>query len=102
MFGWFEENDELIIILELLDPFRSLRSFISDHKDGLDETLAREIMRQTVTASKYSIAHGFSHCSLKPSNVLIHTETKQIKLLGFTCSKLISAHKKADSIYCGE
>lgn len=102
MLEWFEENKELIIITELQDPCKTLEDFMSDHKDGVGEAMARDIMRQAVTVAEYSIAHGVSHCSLKLSNVLINIDSKQIKCIGFTWGKLVSARKKADSMYCGE
>ncbi|XP_057212875.1 serine/threonine-protein kinase pim-2-like [Triplophysa rosa] len=100
MLDWFEENNQLIIVMGLPNPCRSLESFMSDHKEGLNETLARDIMRQAVTAAEFSIARCVCHCSLTMSNVLIDTEKLQIKFIGFTCSKLISARKKPDDIYC--
>lgn len=102
MLNCFEEINKLIIVMELPNPCRSLESFMSDHKDGLNETLARDIMRQAVTAAKFSIALYVCHCSLRMNNVLIDPEKLLIKYIGFTCSKLISAPKKPYDIYCVE
>ncbi|MGL5117695.1 MAG: protein kinase domain-containing protein, partial [Plesiomonas shigelloides] len=68
----------------------------------VSETLARHFMRQVVIAAQHWLDHGVNHGDLSLKNVLINTETKQVKVIDFGCSQLISTINDLPSGYCGE
>ncbi|MGL5101475.1 MAG: protein kinase domain-containing protein [Plesiomonas sp.] len=52
-----------------------------DHQ--LDEKVARVLMRQAVQAAQHCIAHGVFHDFIDEENILINTNTLDIKLIDF-------------------
>lgn len=61
----------------------------------MDESLAKKVLLQLITALKHCGSHGVLHRDVKPENLLISTESHDIKLLDFGCGDLLkdSAYK---------
>lgn len=90
MFEYFEKGNQLYLILEYPQPSITMRAFINNHPFGIEEMLARSLMRQAATAAKFCIDHNVNHNDLATRNILINTEMMQIKLIDFGMAKLIS------------
>ncbi|XP_058231419.1 serine/threonine-protein kinase pim-1-like [Hemibagrus wyckioides] len=86
---WFEMSDCFILILEQPSPCIDLQKFLTGHKGRLSETLAHHIMRQVVQAARHCSDCGVLHCDIKPENILINTDTLQLKLIDFGCGDLL-------------
>lgn len=99
MLHWFEEENQQIIIMEYPQPCSTLYDFLSCR--CVSETLARDFMRQAVVAAKHWIDHGVHHGDLTLKNILVNTETLQIKFIDFGLGRLISASSLPLSGYCG-
>ncbi|KAK3552461.1 hypothetical protein QTP86_012180 [Hemibagrus guttatus] len=83
LFEWFEMSDCFILILERPSPCTDLRKFLKDHKGRLSEPLAQHIMRQVVQAVRHCSDCGVLHHDIKAENILINTDTLQLKLIDF-------------------
>ncbi|XP_058263255.1 serine/threonine-protein kinase pim-3-like [Hemibagrus wyckioides] len=66
----------------------------------LSEDVAREIMRQVVQAVGHCFAHGVFHGDLQSSNILVNTDTLEVKLIDFGCSDLVSDFGRMGYISC--
>ncbi|RXN05490.1 serine threonine- kinase pim-3-like protein [Labeo rohita] len=91
---WFDRRRRYIMILERPVPCQDLQSFCEEN-GSLDESLAKKVLLQLVTALKHCESRGVLHRDVKPENLLISTESHDIKLLDFGCGDLLkdSAYK---------
>nr|XP_021322741.1 uncharacterized protein LOC101884995 [Danio rerio] len=89
MIDWFEEPEKYILIMEYPDPCETLETFINGKGGSLGETVARGLFRQVVLAAKHCADQGIFHKDIKSDNILINTDTLQLKLIDFGCSELI-------------
>ncbi|KAK3553251.1 hypothetical protein QTP86_032798 [Hemibagrus guttatus] len=89
LFEWFEMSDCFILILERPSPCTDLRKFLKVHKGRLSEPLAQHIMRQVVQAARHCSDCGVLHRDIKAENILINTDTLQLKLIDFGCGDLL-------------
>ncbi|RXN09755.1 cytochrome b5 reductase 4 [Labeo rohita] len=87
MYEWFEQHYRYILIMEYPHPCETLLS-LTMRKGYLEEAVARGLMRQAVLAAKHCLDRGVFHCDIKPDNILVNTETMQLKLIDFGCGKL--------------
>ncbi|MGL5118000.1 MAG: protein kinase domain-containing protein [Plesiomonas shigelloides] len=101
IYDWYLE-DQLIMTMEYPRPCMTLHDFLKCHPSLLDETLARRLMTQAVTAAKYWIGHGVNHSDLSCHNILINTDMMQLKIIDFGNGMLISTTNDLLSGYCGE
>ncbi|RXN06505.1 serine threonine- kinase pim-2-like protein [Labeo rohita] len=90
MIEWFEEPDRYVIVMEYPHPCETLLAFCVRHGCRLDESVARGLMRQAVLAAKHCIERGVLHNDIKSDNMLVNTETLQLKLIDFGCSERIN------------
>ncbi len=88
MYEWFEQHYRYILILEYPHPCETLLSFTLSNGGYLEETVARGLMRQAVLAAKHCLDRGVFHRDIKSDNILVNTETLQLKLIDFGCGKL--------------
>ncbi|XP_052417175.1 serine/threonine-protein kinase pim-2-like [Carassius gibelio] len=88
MYEWFEQHHRYILILEYPHPCETLLSFTLSNGGYLEETVARGLMRQAVLAAKHCLDRGVFHRDIKSDNILVNTETLQLKLIDFGCGKL--------------
>lgn len=90
----FELPDCYMLILERMsNNSKDLFDFISDN-GPLRETLARQIFQQVVSTVSRIHAAGIIHRDIKDENILIDTQTKQVKIIDFG-----SGAKLHDEIY---
>ncbi|KAK2903437.1 hypothetical protein Q8A67_008150 [Cirrhinus molitorella] len=90
MIEWFDEPDRYVIVMEYPHPCETLLAFRMRHRSRLDESMARCLMRQAVLAAKHCIERGVLHNDIKTDNILVNTETLQLKLIDFSCSERIN------------
>ncbi|XP_060741724.1 serine/threonine-protein kinase pim-1-like [Tachysurus vachellii] len=89
LYEWFDMSDSYILVLERPSPCKDLHDFQNDHKGRLSEPLAKQIMRQLVQAARHCNDHGVLHRDIKAENILINTETLELKLIDFGCGYLL-------------
>ncbi|XP_026140962.1 serine/threonine-protein kinase pim-2-like [Carassius auratus] len=88
MYEWFEQHHRYILILEYPHPCETLLSFTLSNGGYLEETVARGLMHQAVLAAKHCLDRRVFHRDIKSDNILVNTETLQLKLIDFGCGKL--------------
>lgn len=86
---WFEMADYYILVLEQPSPCMDLHEFCKLHKGRLSEPLARQIMHQVVQAARHCCDCGVLHGDIKAENLLINTDTLDVKLKDFGCGDLL-------------
>ncbi|XP_016334825.1 serine/threonine-protein kinase pim-2-like, partial [Sinocyclocheilus anshuiensis] len=101
MLDWFEEAHHHILILEYPQPCMTLKSFLKLNRRHLDENQARRFMLQAVLAAKHCMDRGVAHNDIRVDNILINTDTLQLKLIDFGCGELIEGCDDADNQYRG-
>ncbi len=102
MLDWFEEAHCHILILEYPQPCMTLNSFLKLNRRRLDENQARRFMLQAVLAAKHCMDRGVAHNDIRVDNILINTDTLQLKLIDFGCGELIEGCDDEDNQYRGE
>ncbi|XP_067225198.1 serine/threonine-protein kinase pim-2-like [Chanodichthys erythropterus] len=85
---WFDCPTDYIMILERPVPCQDLQSFYEEN-GCLDESLAKKVLVQLITALKHCERRGVLHRDVKPQNLLISTASHDIKLLDFGCGDLL-------------
>ncbi|RXN36494.1 serine threonine- kinase pim-3-like protein [Labeo rohita] len=91
---WFDHRRRYTMILERPVPCQDLQSFCEEN-GYLDESLAKKVLLQLISALRHCESRGVLHRDVKPENLLISTESHDIKLLDFGCGDLLkdSAYK---------
>ncbi|XP_058618385.1 serine/threonine-protein kinase pim-2-like [Onychostoma macrolepis] len=97
MLDWFEEAHCHILILEYPQPCMTLNSFLKLNRRCLDENQARCFMLEAVLAAKHCMDRGVSHNDIRVDNILINTDTLQLKLIDFGCGELIEGCDDEDN-----
>ncbi|XP_067269169.1 serine/threonine-protein kinase pim-2-like [Pseudorasbora parva] len=87
LLDWYETPDEYILILERNKPCQDLLKFLANHGRKLEESTARVVMRQVVTAARICCERGVFHSDIKLDNLLINPDTLQVKLIDFGCGR---------------
>ncbi|XP_062842825.1 serine/threonine-protein kinase pim-1-like [Trichomycterus rosablanca] len=85
---WFDTPQQHILILERPVPCIDLLHLVTS-KDKLSMELARHIMWQVVLATRHCHDRGVLHRDIKLQNVLINTDTLEVKLIDFGCGDLL-------------
>ncbi|XP_055073588.2 uncharacterized protein [Misgurnus anguillicaudatus] len=101
MLDWFEERNQYIIILELPHPCMNLLEFVESNGGRLSEVQARPLMRQAVLAAIHCIDRGVYHGDLKLDNMLVNTDTMELKLIDFGLSNLANDCGRRGAPYRG-
>ncbi|KAI4905026.1 hypothetical protein NFI96_020186, partial [Prochilodus magdalenae] len=86
---WFDEPQRYILILERPDPCVDLESYLQDLEENMTEEKARTIMLQAVEAANQCSLRGVLHRDVKGENILINTDTSEVKLIDFGCGDLV-------------
>ncbi|XP_027026418.2 serine/threonine-protein kinase pim-1-like [Tachysurus fulvidraco] len=86
---WVVVQDYLVLILEKPSPCMDLLDFCELHGGKLPELLARDIMVQVVQVACHCCARGVFHNDIKLENILVNTETLQVKLIDFGAGDLL-------------
>ncbi|XP_062865055.1 serine/threonine-protein kinase pim-3-like isoform X1 [Trichomycterus rosablanca] len=85
---WFDTPERCILILERPVPCVDLYQLML--KTGrLRMQFARHVMRQVVLAVLHCRDRGVLHRDIKRQNVLLNTETLEVKLIDFGCGDLL-------------
>ncbi|KAI5093309.1 serine/threonine-protein kinase pim-3 isoform X3 [Silurus meridionalis] len=82
---WIDTPDQFYIILENPRPCMNLEKFAERQDGRLTEMQTRGIMLQVIRAARHCCARGVLHRDIKAQNILINTETLEIKLIDFGC-----------------
>uniref|UniRef100_A0A673K6H9 Serine/threonine-protein kinase n=1 Tax=Sinocyclocheilus rhinocerous TaxID=307959 RepID=A0A673K6H9_9TELE len=85
---WFDHPGHYVMILERLDPCQDLHR-LCEENGCLDESQAKKVLLQLIDALKHCESRGVFHRDVKPQNLLICTDTSEIKLLDFGCGHLL-------------
>ncbi|XP_057191397.1 serine/threonine-protein kinase pim-1-like [Triplophysa rosa] len=85
---WFEQPKHYVMIMERPDPCEDLLTY-SDRNEDIDEEMAKPVILQLVNALKHCESRGVMHRDVKPENVLICTDTGELKLLDFGCGDFL-------------
>ncbi|XP_067305983.1 uncharacterized protein [Pseudorasbora parva] len=99
LLDWYETHNEYILVLERPTPCQDMRQFLLKHGGRIEESSARAVMRQVVTAAKICCERGILHGDIKLENLLINENTLQVKLIDFGTSKRLK--KSAYSTFRG-
>ncbi|MCJ8739070.1 hypothetical protein PDJAM_G00043020 [Pangasius djambal] len=86
---WFDMFDCIILVLERPSPCMDLREFSKLQNGRLSEAQTRDIMLQVVQAAHHCCERGVLHRDIKAQNLLISTDTLQVKLIDFGCGDLL-------------
>jgi serine/threonine protein kinase len=82
LLDYYETQDSFLLVLERFDPCKDLFDLITEC-GALSETAVRDIFRQVVTTVKDMFAAGVVHRDIKDENILVNTETGQVKIIDF-------------------
>ncbi|KAA0723827.1 Serine/threonine-protein kinase pim-1 [Triplophysa tibetana] len=86
---WQEHPDHYIMVLERPSPCEGLNKFVASRGGKLDEKLAKRIMWQAYLAAKTCCEQGVFHRNITLENLLINTDTMDVKLIDFGCGELL-------------
>lgn len=86
---WFKMSNCYVLVLEWPSPCVDVHEFCKRHKGRLTEPLARQIMLQVVRAAQLCCDRGVFHGDIKAENLLIDTDTLDVKLKDFGCGDLL-------------
>ncbi|XP_062864478.1 serine/threonine-protein kinase pim-1-like [Trichomycterus rosablanca] len=85
---WFDTPERCILILERPVPCIDLYQLMLK-KGRLRMQFARHVMRHVVLAVLHCRDRGVLHRDIKRQNVLLNTETLEVKLIDFGCGDLL-------------
>ncbi|XP_048021601.1 aurora kinase-like [Megalobrama amblycephala] len=88
LLDWQDQPDQYIMVLERPSPCQDLWKF-RFHGGTISEDTARFIMKQATTAADMCCRRGVFHRDIKLENLLINTETLEVKLIDFGCGDLL-------------
>ncbi|XP_048854159.1 serine/threonine-protein kinase pim-1-like [Brienomyrus brachyistius] len=85
LMDWFSGPEDYIMILERPDPCQDLYEFCHSKGGYLSEDVARHVLVQVLQALRHCQDSGVFHRDLKAENLLIRTDTLEVKLIDFGC-----------------
>ncbi|XP_026788291.3 serine/threonine-protein kinase pim-1 [Pangasianodon hypophthalmus] len=86
---WFDMPDRVVLVLERPSPCMDLKEFAMLQNGCLSEAQTRDIVLQVVQAARHCCDRGVLHRDIKAKNLLINTDTLQVKLIDFGCGDLL-------------
>ncbi|XP_043118431.1 serine/threonine-protein kinase pim-2-like [Puntigrus tetrazona] len=91
LLDWQDQLEQYIMVLERPSPCVDMHLFWKDHGKLLSEGVARHFMRQIVDAAAACCSRGVFHRDIKMPNLLVNTETLEVKLIDFGCGDLLKS-----------
>ncbi|KAJ8356197.1 hypothetical protein SKAU_G00189910 [Synaphobranchus kaupii] len=88
LYEWFDAPDHCVMVLERPDPCMDLVDFCKSQFKTMDEHQARAVIDQLLHALLHCQHAGVFHRDVKPTNILINTETLRVILIDFGCGDL--------------
>ncbi|XP_048854331.1 serine/threonine-protein kinase pim-1-like [Brienomyrus brachyistius] len=85
LLDWFSGPEDYIMILERPDPCQDLYEFCYSKGGYLSEDVTRHVLMQVLQALRHCQDSGVFHRDLKTENLLIRTDTLEVKLIDFGC-----------------
>ncbi|XP_073766319.1 uncharacterized protein isoform X2 [Danio rerio] len=85
MYEWFDQEGFISLVLEYPKPCTSLRIFVK-RRHTLKEPIARCLLHQLILGIQHSLDHGISHNDLHVENILVNTNTLELKVIDFGCA----------------
>ncbi|XP_039506818.1 serine/threonine-protein kinase pim-3-like [Pimephales promelas] len=89
LLDWFDYPGHYVMILERPDPCQDLQKFCEENDGCLDESQTKKVLVQLINALKHCESRGVFHRDVKPQNLLISTDSHELKLLDFGCGHLL-------------
>ncbi|CAM4534963.1 unnamed protein product [Leuciscus chuanchicus] len=92
---WQDHLDQYIMVLEWPLPCMDMHSLWKRKRGRFSEGLACHFMSQVIYAAALCCSRGVLHRDIKMQNLLVNTETLEVKLIDFGCGDLLkrSAYK---------
>ncbi|XP_073675249.1 serine/threonine-protein kinase pim-2-like [Garra rufa] len=88
---WWDEPDQYIMVLERPSPCMDMHEFWEQNDHLFSEELVRHFMRQTIEAAVICCSRGVFHRDIKMPNLLVNTETMEVKLIDFGVGNLLKS-----------
>ncbi|KAJ8338787.1 hypothetical protein SKAU_G00355730 [Synaphobranchus kaupii] len=85
LYDWFDRPSSYLMVMERPVPCQDLAAYCKEQGGVLRERDARDVTRQLLGALEHCHQSGVVHRDVKPQNILIKTDTQQIKLIDFGC-----------------
>ncbi|XP_051734848.1 serine/threonine-protein kinase pim-2-like [Ctenopharyngodon idella] len=89
LLDWQDHPNQTIMVLERPIPCMDMHSFWEHHGGLFSEELARHLMQQVIDAAAVCCSRGVFHRDIKMPNLLVNTETLEVKLIDFGCGDLL-------------
>ena len=86
-----EDNKTWYMVMEYLDSFQELFSYVNTH-GSISTRDSSRVIQQLVGVVSHLHHLGVDHRDIKDENILYHPKTKQIKLIDFGSATLLSPH----------
>ncbi|XP_052386606.1 serine/threonine-protein kinase pim-1-like [Carassius gibelio] len=104
LLDWQDHPDQYIMVLERPSPCVDMHIFWEYNGHLFSEELARHFMWQAIDAAVVCCSRGVFHRDIKMPNLLVNTETLEVKLIDFGCGDLLksSSYKtySGTAMYC--
>eukprot|EP00842_Homolaphlyctis_polyrhiza_P005356 jgi/Hompol1/5821/HPOL_004752-RA len=98
-FDHFEFGNEFIIVMEYLgQEWIDLYDYIEIY-GPVNETHSRQIFRQVVETILEMHAMGYCHNDIKDENIMIHTQTRETKLIDFGSTTPLERNNRTQVFY---
>uniref|UniRef100_A0A3B3RYQ4 non-specific serine/threonine protein kinase n=1 Tax=Paramormyrops kingsleyae TaxID=1676925 RepID=A0A3B3RYQ4_9TELE len=82
---WFEGPESCSIVMERPEPCQDLYHYSIDCGGSLSEEVAQLVLLQLLLALCHGEDRGIQHGDIQAQNLLIQTESLQVKLIDFGC-----------------
>ncbi|KAF4099396.1 hypothetical protein G5714_019522 [Onychostoma macrolepis] len=88
LLDWQDDTDHYVMVLERPMPSMSMFSFVK-LRQKLNEGMAQHFIQQVIHAANICCERGVFHRDIKLENLLVNTDTLDVKLIDFVCGTLM-------------